>query len=63
MGICKSKPKKKDSEVFVYDKSRIYFDEFGNIRYSGPDGDQGDREAELKQFMEAESKGPTNAKA
>lgn len=56
MGLFHSKPKEPhdDHEEFVFDQRRIYFDEFGNIRYGGPHAPLPDREAEKQKIMMAE---------
>lgn len=59
MGSTASKSADKENKVnnhdkFVYDKTKIFFDEFGNIRYGGHDAAAHDREAEKTKIMKAE---------
>jgi hypothetical protein len=59
MGLTASKPKTEEEHLnkhdkFVFDQSKIYFDEFGNIRYGGHDAAVINREAEKTKIMKAE---------
>jgi hypothetical protein len=55
MGLGGSKAQPQDDhEVFVYDQRKIYFDEFGNIRYAGHDAGLPNRDTEKEKIMKAE---------
>ena len=56
MGICPSKEEPiSEHDELVFDKSKIKFDEYGNLRYEGPFAKEVDRESEAKAIMASEN--------
>lgn len=54
MGFGQSKPLT-DAEKYVFDRRRIFFDNYGNVRYSGYDAPLVDREIEARKILEVDS--------
>ena len=56
MGLCPSKGEPlSEHDILVFDKSKIKFDEFGNLIYEGIYSPEIDREAEAKAIMASEN--------